>query len=169
MWPRSGFWYQGTSECTLVLVFGTGEHPPKPPFWKPPFCEPPIIADLETCFQKLISESLLILLLDGPCLELINCRFWGFTPLAGQITGICLKAINSSKKVRETTRPALSRINSVRIWRGQSIYYRAVICYRDPLCADIILFFFLVFLARLLSKQGSQRSKSGGRSTNTTA
>ena len=23
--------------CTLVPVFGTGEHPPKPPFWKPPF------------------------------------------------------------------------------------------------------------------------------------
>ena len=23
-----------TSECTLVLVFVPGEHPPKPPFWK---------------------------------------------------------------------------------------------------------------------------------------
>ena len=55
MCPRSGFWCRGTSECTLVQVFGTGEHlhvpsfrffgagehPPKPPFWKPPFCEPP--------------------------------------------------------------------------------------------------------------------------------
>ena len=39
---RSRSWYRGTSECTLVLVFGAGEHPPKPPFWKPPFCEPPI-------------------------------------------------------------------------------------------------------------------------------
>ena len=27
MCPRSGFWYRGTSECTLVLAFGTGEHP----------------------------------------------------------------------------------------------------------------------------------------------
>ena len=41
MYPRSSFWYWGTSECTLVPGFGTGEHPPKPPFWKPPFCEPP--------------------------------------------------------------------------------------------------------------------------------
>ena len=40
MYLRSVFWYQGTSECTLVPCFGTGEHPPKPPFWKPPFCEP---------------------------------------------------------------------------------------------------------------------------------
>ena len=24
MCPRSGFWYWGTSECTLVPVFGTG-------------------------------------------------------------------------------------------------------------------------------------------------
>ena len=54
--PHSGFWCIGTSECTLVPVFGTGEHldlyprsgflyrghPPKPPFWKPSFCEPPI-------------------------------------------------------------------------------------------------------------------------------
>ena len=41
MCPRSGFWYRGTSECTLALVFVTGEHLPKPPFWKPPFREPP--------------------------------------------------------------------------------------------------------------------------------
>ena len=41
MYPRSGFWYRGTSEYTLLPVCGTGEHPPKPPFWKPPFCEPP--------------------------------------------------------------------------------------------------------------------------------
>ena len=32
--PRSGFRAGGTSECTLVLVFVPGEHPPKPPFWK---------------------------------------------------------------------------------------------------------------------------------------
>ena len=30
-----------------------------------------IIADPETCFQELISDKLLILLRDGPCLELI--------------------------------------------------------------------------------------------------
>ena len=34
------FWYRGTSECTFVPVSGTGQHSPKPPFWKPPFCEP---------------------------------------------------------------------------------------------------------------------------------
>ena len=53
--PRSGFGYRGTSECTLVPVFGTGEHQNLPsfrfveqanirrnaPFGKPPFCEPP--------------------------------------------------------------------------------------------------------------------------------
>ena len=37
MFPRSGFCYRGTSVCTFVPVFGTGEHLPKPPFWKPPF------------------------------------------------------------------------------------------------------------------------------------
>ena len=51
MCPRSCFWYRrtsectlvfrvwcrGTSECTVVPFYGTGEHPPKPPFWKPPF------------------------------------------------------------------------------------------------------------------------------------
>ena len=40
MFPRSGFRYRGTSECILVPVFGTGEHPLKPPFWKR---EPPIV------------------------------------------------------------------------------------------------------------------------------
>ena len=30
-----------------------------------------IIADPERCFQELISEKLLILLRDGPCLEII--------------------------------------------------------------------------------------------------
>ena len=37
----------------------------------------------------------------------------GFAPLAGQITGIGLKAINSSKKVVKIIGPALFRINSV--------------------------------------------------------
>ena len=32
--PRSGSRSGRTSECTLVLVFVPGEHPPKPPFWK---------------------------------------------------------------------------------------------------------------------------------------
>ena len=34
------FWYRGTSECTLVPVFGTGEHPPKPPFGNHPLVNP---------------------------------------------------------------------------------------------------------------------------------
>ena len=49
MCPRSGFWYRGARECTLVQFLGSGEHPnfrfffragehsPKPPFWKQPF------------------------------------------------------------------------------------------------------------------------------------
>ena len=47
MYPRSGFWYQGTSECALAPVFGAGEHPPKQPFWKPPFSDPPTLASLK--------------------------------------------------------------------------------------------------------------------------
>ena len=47
MHPRSGFRYQGTSECTLVPVFGTGEHPPKPPFGNHPFANPRKCNDLE--------------------------------------------------------------------------------------------------------------------------
>ena len=35
-----GFWYRGTSECTLVPAFWNWEHSPKPPFWKLPFGEP---------------------------------------------------------------------------------------------------------------------------------
>ena len=31
----------GASKCTLVPVFGAGEHPPKPPFWKPPSLRTP--------------------------------------------------------------------------------------------------------------------------------
>ena len=38
--PRSGFWCPGISECALVPVFGTGEHPPKPPFGNHPFANP---------------------------------------------------------------------------------------------------------------------------------
>ena len=34
--------------------FGTGEHLPKPPFWKPPFCEPPILVQLN---KVVLSES----------------------------------------------------------------------------------------------------------------
>ena len=36
MYPCSGVWCRRTSECTLVLVFGTREHPPKPPFGNHP-------------------------------------------------------------------------------------------------------------------------------------
>ena len=60
MYPRSGFSYLGTSECTLVPVFGTWEHPPKLPFWRPPFCEPPIRIQIFELFlrkRKLQNES----------------------------------------------------------------------------------------------------------------
>ena len=39
--------------------------------------------------------------------------FSGFALRAGQITGISLKVMNSSKEVLKMTIPALSRINSV--------------------------------------------------------
>ena len=32
MYPRSGFWYRGTSECNIVPVFGKGEYPNVPLF-----------------------------------------------------------------------------------------------------------------------------------------
>ena len=85
------------------------------PFCTSPFCRIPVIADPEKCFQELISEKLLIFF-AGWALCGINYRFQsfsGFTPLAWQITGIGLKAINSSKKVLKITGPALFRINSV--------------------------------------------------------
>ena len=73
-----------------------------------------IIADPKKCFQELISEKLLILLRDI-CLELVivSSYFSGFVFLAGQITGISLKVINSSKKVSKITGITLARINSV--------------------------------------------------------
>ena len=53
MYPRSGFWGPGISKILAFFCqgstagkgllggnFGTGEHLPKPPFWKPPCCEP---------------------------------------------------------------------------------------------------------------------------------
>ena len=62
MYPRSGFWYRRTSKCTLVPVFGTGEHPNIPsfrflvpgnirqthPFGNYPFANPRNILDLST-------------------------------------------------------------------------------------------------------------------------
>ena len=61
-------------------------------------------------FSKLVSEILLSLLRDIPCLEFIHSRFKsfsGFALLARQITGISLKAINSSKESlkNDWTRP----------------------------------------------------------------
>ena len=45
MYPRSGFWYRGTSECTFVPFFWYREHPNVPSFrsWspKPPFLRTP--------------------------------------------------------------------------------------------------------------------------------
>ena len=81
-----------------------------------------IIADLEKCFQKLISEKLLSLLRDGPCPELINFPVtFRLSSSWREITGIGLKAINSSKKVLKITGPALSRINSV-IISARTVY-----------------------------------------------
>ena len=76
-----------------------------------------IIADLEKCFQELVSGKLLILLRDRPCLELLLISSKAFL-VQDQLTGIGLNAINSrsannsSKKVFKITGPALSRINS---------------------------------------------------------
>ena len=65
-----------------------------------------IIADPEKCFQELISGKLLISLRDRPWLEFPEF-FSGFALLAGGITEISLKDINSSKKVFKITGPAL--------------------------------------------------------------
>ena len=55
------------------------------------------------------------LLRDRPYFELIivSRKFSVFALLSGEITGISLEAMNSCKKVKEITGPALSRINSV--------------------------------------------------------
>ena len=39
--PSSRFLVEGNIRMYPRSGFGTGEHPPKPPFWKPRFCEPP--------------------------------------------------------------------------------------------------------------------------------
>ena len=69
MYTRSGFWYRGTSECALVPVFGTGEHPPKPPFWKLPFCEPPT-------FLRFLTPPFAILTPDIPQSEIAETIFY---------------------------------------------------------------------------------------------
>ena len=58
--------------------------------------ETKIVADQGKRTQELISDKLLISLRDGPCLELIivSSSFPGLALLAGQITGIGLKAID---------------------------------------------------------------------------
>ena len=73
---------------------------------------PKMRVDPEKCFQELTSDELLMFF-AGWALFGIDYRFQqfsGFALLAGQITGISLKAINSSKAI---IGPALSRINSV--------------------------------------------------------
>ena len=77
-----------------------------------------MIADPEKCFQELISQTLLILLRDRPCLELIivfNNFPIIFPPLRGKIILelSALKPINSSKKVLKLLGPSFPRINSV--------------------------------------------------------
>ena len=95
MYPRSGFWYRGTytyprssvwcrgtSESTLVFFFCTGEHPPKPPFWKPPSCERPTNpprcaqAGLSTNLGVLVSVWLVLSLCDTANSGVFDlCRF----------------------------------------------------------------------------------------------
>ena len=54
--PKGWFWraYPRSS-------FRSGEHPPKPPFWKPPFCEPPKIFNLACRLQSRLKCSILTL------------------------------------------------------------------------------------------------------------
>ena len=80
------------------------------------YCRDQNYSGSEKCFQELMSEKLLIFFADGPSSEwviIVSRIFSSFSPLAGQITGSGLKAINSSKKVLKITGPALFRINSV--------------------------------------------------------
>ena len=73
------------------------------------------MADPGKYFQEFMSEKLLSLLQDRPCLELIiiSSNFQSFALLAGQTTRISLKAINCSKKSLNISGPLLSRITSV--------------------------------------------------------
>ena len=73
-------------------------------------------ADPEKCFQEFISEKFLILLRDGPCLELfiVSSNFQALLFLQDKLLE-SVTAINSSKKVLKITGPALSGINSVRM------------------------------------------------------
>ena len=84
--PHSGFWYRGTSACTLVPVFGTGEHPnvssfsflvpghpPKPPFWKPPFCEPPT----GNCWTQTKDVLSVMQMCGGVALKSRAAKRWG--------------------------------------------------------------------------------------------
>ena len=45
-------WFRKRAVLPNVAVLGTGEHPPKPPFWKPPFCEPSKQHILQKCSLK---------------------------------------------------------------------------------------------------------------------
>ena len=70
------------------------------------------------------SEKVLILLWDRPCLESnIASSNFRLGLAAGQMTGISLKAIDSSRNVLKITGPALSRFNSVIIsaWTVQFV------------------------------------------------
>ena len=98
---RGKGWERKHTRKTLILV----------PLWfRYPLVAYQIIADPEKGFRELISEKLLILLWGRPCLELIfvSCNFQALALRAGQITGISLTGINSSKKGSKITGRALS-------------------------------------------------------------
>ena len=61
-----------------------------------------IIVDPETCFQELITETVLVLLWERPCLELIivSSNLQGLLFLRDEIVeSVWIKAIDSSTKV----------------------------------------------------------------------
>ena len=72
------------------------------------------IADPEKSFQESISEKLLILLLDRPCLEVIivSSNVLAFLFLQDNYWNQS-ESYSFSKKVLKCTGPALSRVNSV--------------------------------------------------------
>ena len=83
--------------CTLLITVGTK-----------------MIADLEKCFQELISEKLLILLREMPCLELIivSSNFQALLFLQDRLLESVWKLV-IPVKILKIAGPALSRINSV--------------------------------------------------------
>ena len=73
------------------------------------------MADLEKCFQELISFlKIMILLGDRSCLQVntVSSDFQALLLLQDKICGMGLKTFNSSKTVIKKSGPALARINN---------------------------------------------------------